>query len=288
MEMIDGKTNSIPLCFVFSSTDPLYGISSSYLTIEIPTEYGNTRLLCFTDDAKTLGKIGSISPSRGYISNFASYFGGILLSYGRDDSVEYSYIKESEHLDFAQTPGYCYTEYNSFIYTNADLVNAFIKNSKIDQAGSDTVNLPYDFPLIGDKVNSLGTAATNIAISYSDGNSTAINYSSSEECYFLCKNNSVSNDLLNDRPLKYDNVFILYADSTTHESESVTQLVMDTYTSGSGLYMTRGEYVEVKWQRTNDGSLLFNDINGNKLIVNRGTTYIGIVKSSAKSTVKIS
>ena len=68
-----------PVCFVFSSADPLYGISSSYLTIEIPTEYGITRLLCFTDDAKTLGKIGSLAPSRGYISNLASYFWGILL-----------------------------------------------------------------------------------------------------------------------------------------------------------------------------------------------------------------
>ena len=70
-----------PLCLTFGSCDPLYGISSSYLTIELPTEYGNTRLLCFTDEAKQLGKIGSLAPSRGYISNLASYFGGVLLSY---------------------------------------------------------------------------------------------------------------------------------------------------------------------------------------------------------------
>ena len=91
LEIDAADSSRSPLCFVFSSTDPLYGISASYLTIEIPTEYGNTRLLCFADDAKTLGKIGSLAPSRGYISNLASYFGGILLYYGNDDSVQYEH-----------------------------------------------------------------------------------------------------------------------------------------------------------------------------------------------------
>ena len=288
LEMLDGRTQSRPLCFVFSSTDPLYGISSSYLTIEIPTEYGNTRLLCFTDDAKTLGKIGSISPSRGYISNFASYFGGILLSYGVDDAVEYTHIPKGDQLDFSAISGYCYSEYSSFNYTNADLVNAFINNSKVDQAMSDAPDLPYSFPEHGDKVSLSGNSATTVIISYSEGNSTGISYSTGEECYFVSKNNSVSNDLLNDKPLKYDNVFILYSDSTTYESESTTQLVMDTYTGGKGVYMYGGEYVDISWHRNDDGSLVFLDSDGTRLTVNRGASYIGIVKSSAKSSVKIS
>ena len=135
-----------PLCIVMSSTDPLYGISSSYLTIEIPTEYGKTRLLCFTDDTDQLGKIGSLAPTRGYMSNLASYFGGVLLSYGNDDSFEYDYHSPSGHLNFAETTGYCYSEYNTFSYTNGDLVKAFISNSGVSTTlPKDTFKAPYDF-----------------------------------------------------------------------------------------------------------------------------------------------
>ena len=163
-----------PICLVFSSQDPLYGIASSYLTIEIPTEYGNTRLLCFTDDAKTLGKIGSLAPNRGYISNLASYFGGILLSYGTDDSIEYKYASPADTLDFKKTVGYCYSEYGSFVYTNADLVNAFLNNAKINQSLTEAVILPYAFEEDGQRVQFDGESANSISISYSDGNSTQL------------------------------------------------------------------------------------------------------------------
>ena len=277
-----------PICLVFSSQDPLYGISSSYLTIEIPTEYGNTRLLCFTDDAKTLGKIGSLAPSRGYISNLASYFGGILLSYGTDDSIEYNYKSPDAVLDFEKTIGYCYSEYNSFVYTNADLVSAFLNNSKINQSLVDEIVLPYTFASGDERLELKGESANSVSILYSDGNSSQLSYSVSEKCYLLSKNSSVKTDLLNDKTLKYDNAFILYANSTTYESEESTQLILDTYSKGDGIYMSGGRYMQIFWERTTDGNLLFYDSDGNKLTVNCGTSYIGFVKSSMKPSVKIS
>ena len=276
-----------PLCFVFSSQDPLYGISSSYLTIEIPTEYGNTRLLCFTDDAKTLGKIGSLAPSRGYISNFAAYFGGVLLSYGNDDTVDYDSLALGSHLDFLATTGYCYSEYNSFIYTNADLVNAIINNSNVNTNYTDVITLPYDFNNGDESINDETRIANTISISYSDGNSTHLVYSSTDECFYLSKNSGVKTDLLNDKMLKYENAFVLFADSTTYESDNATELIIDTYTKGTGLYFGNGSYVEISWERDADDNLVFYDDSGNKLSVNRGASYIGFVKSSMKSSVKI-
>ena len=277
-----------PLSFVFNSTDPLYGISSSYLTIELPIEYGNTRLLCFTDDAKTLGKIGSLAPSRGYIESLSAYYGGILLSYGSDDAIGYEYLKSSEKLDFLETVGYCYTEYNSFAYTNADLVNAFIKNSRVNQSSSEAVSLPYDFCAPDDKIDLIGETATGITITYSDGNTTQLSYSSYDKTYVYTKNSSIKNDLLNDKPLKYDNAFILYANSTTYETEDNIQFVLDTYTKGKGLYLCEGKYVPISWERDPSGTLVFYNAEGERLTVNRGTTYISFVKSSEAKSVKIS
>ena len=287
LEIDAADSSRSPLCFVFSSTDPLYGISASYLTIEIPTEYGNTRLLCFTDDAKTLGKIGSLAPSRGYISNLATYFGGILLSYGNDDSVKYEFLSTNAKLDFCETLGYCYTEYSSFVYTNADLVNAFLNNSKVNTVMSEPIKVPYVFCNVGERLDLNGNSANSVSVHYSDGNSTQLVYSNSDKCYLLSKNASADKDLLNDKTLRYDNAFILYADSTTYESAETTQLIMDTYSCGTGVYMADGKYIDIYWAKDPSGSLVFYNESGDILEVNRGTTYIGFVKSSMKSSVKI-
>ncbi len=277
-----------PLCIAVSSSEPLYGISSSYLTIEFPTEYGNTRFLCFTDEAKSLGKIGSLAPSRGYISNLATYFGGILLSYGTDDAFEYEYEEPRDVLDFSKISGYCYTEYNSFVYTNGDLVNAFLNNNKTNQSSSDGTKLPYSFPDNDTTLVLSGESALSVAITFSDSTSTQLNYSTYENGYILSKNSVLKNDLLNDRPLKYDNVFILYANSTTYETEDSTQLILDTYSKGCGIYASEGEYIKISWERDSSGNLVFYNTDGERLTVNRGTSYIALVKASSKSSVKIS
>ena len=277
-----------PLCITMESAVPLYGISSSYLTIEFPTEYGNTRLLCFTDEAETLGKIGSLAPSRGYISNIATCFGGVLLSYGSDDKFEYDFTASNNRLDFKETSGYCYSEYNSYVYTNGDLVTAFLNNSGISRASADKNPLPYLFSELSEAIVIDGERASSISISFADNSSTNLSYSISDEKYIFTKEGNLKNDLLNDKSLKYDNVFILYADSTTHETETDIQLILDTSTKGSGLYANGGKYIEITWERDASGSLLFYNAEGEILTVNRGTSYIAFAKSSTKASVKIS
>ena len=277
-----------PISVCIDSTSPLYGISSSYLTIEFPTEYGNTRFLCFTDEATSLGKIGSLAPSRAYISNFTSYFGGILLSYGYDDKFEYISVVPQSQLDFNGVSGYCYTEYNSFIYTNGDLVKAIINNSGIPQSYQECVKLPYDFLTYGKSVVLNGDKAEVVSLSFSSNSDTLLNYSYDDGIYYFTKNGSVKKDLLNDKAICYDNVFVLYADAITYETEASTQMIIDTYTSGTGIYATRGKYVEIAWERDESGNLVFYNHSGERLDVNRGTSYIAFVKASNKSSVQIS
>ena len=277
-----------PLCLILSSQDPLYGISSSYLTIEFPIEHGDTRLMCFTDTAQTLGKIGSLAPSRGYISNFATYFGGVLLSYGNDDTFEYEYYMPNNELDFKNTTGYCYTEYNTLVYTNGDLISAFLNNSRINTVVYGSTILPFDFnqvdasPLLGDNY------ATNIVIRYSESNSTELVYSSIEGKYYFSKNSTGKSDLLNDKILAYDNIFVLYADSTTHETADSTQMILNTTDGGKGVYISNGRRTDITWIRDVSGNLCFFDDEGEKLVINRGSSYIAFSKSSNEALIKIS
>lgn len=277
-----------PLCVVLSSQDPLYGISSSYMTVEMPVEYGNTRILCFTDSAQYLGKIGSIAPSRGYISNIATYLGGVLLSYGYDDMFDYEYYTPESSLDFSAISGYCYTEYNTMNYTNGDLVSAFINNAKINTVTTGSPSRPYDFCEVENSIIKTDKSASNIIISFSDDNHTELTFSDTENKYLFSKNSGSKTDLLNDKVISYDNAFVLFADSTTYETSDSTQLILNTLEGGKGYYISNGAFCDITWSRDTSGNLVFFSHDGSKLIINRGTSYIAFVKSSVESTVKVS
>ncbi len=274
-----------PICFVFDPSAPLYSISSAYLVVDLPTENG-TRLLCFTDNALENGKIGSIAPTRGYISNIAAYFGAILVADGNDGSVQYEGkpLKDG-FLDLSDNIGYHYTEFNDYVYTNSDLLTALIKNTKTSTVKVTDPSVPYVFPEYYADAIVGRESATSIQITHSS-ESTALTYMPSDGKYSVKKNGVQLYDNINNEELSYDNVFLLFADSTTYETAEYTESVVDTLSGGTGKYMTQGTYVDITWTVTQDG-LIFLDENGEKLTVNRGTSYVSFIKSSLEDKVII-
>ena len=288
LEITEEEQHIKPLCFTFSTDAPIYGLSSSYLVVELPCENGKTRFAAFFDDATSIGKIGSIAPTRGYISNIVSYFGGLPLSLGSDQKVKYDSLHISDGmLDISKNTGYHYTEYNDYAYTNGDLLNALIKNTNISTVRTETPSVPYCFADYSKPLYLNGESAVSITVPYSDGNSTELMYSDSDKSYTLLKNGTVKTDLINDKACKYDNVFILFADSTTYETSEYTECVLNTASSGTGKYASMGKYVDITWSVDTDGNLTFFDKDSKKLTVNRGTSYISFTKSSTISKISI-
>ena len=71
-----------------------------------------------------------------------------------------------------------------------------------------------------------------------------------------------------------------------YESAEATELVMNTADRGTGYYATMGTVIKIRWEASESGSLCFYTEDGEKLTVNRGSSYIGFVKSSLHSSVK--
>ncbi len=289
METTQENSNKKPLCFVFDTNSALYGISSSFLTIELPTESGKTRYLIFSDNATATGKIGTLAPTRNYINNLIMSFGGVLFSYGNDDSFEYKHLEnEGCCFDFKENIGYHYTEYTEYAYTNADLIKAFIKNIGVNTVFTENPQMPYDFIPPETEGKKLDKSAKSVIINFGNGNSTELKYSKEENKYKLTKNNQSVTDLLNDKEQLYTNAFILFANSTTYETENATQSVLDTMGGGRGYYLTGGEYEEIFWNYDEDGNLIFLNSNGERLKINRGTSYIAFQKASLSGSISFS
>ncbi len=275
-----------PTAFVIDSASPLYGVSESDILAELPTEDGKTRLVSITTDLSRLWKIGSLTQTRGYISNLAKYFSSSLVSVGCDDKVSYDSIQVDWHFDLSQNIGHHYTEYTDYNYTNGDLIRAGLANTGIQP--SSPVKLPFNFnDFTNDEL--YGSAkAHSVTIPFSQSSRTELSYSESDGMYSITKSGTQGAVSSSRDFAKFKNCFVLFANSVTYESLSGVQTVMNTLGEGYGLYFTNGTVTQISWTANASGELIFYTSDSVKLVVNRGTSYIAYMKSSRSEEVKFS
>ncbi len=283
LEATEEIFQSAPLAFIMENNN-CYGISHTDILVELPTEDGNTRLISFITDKSELWKIGSITSGRGYIGNVIKYFGGIAVQNGIDDKIAYEGCDVTA-LDFAIKNGFHYTEYTSKAYTNCDLIDAGLKSYGLTDYCDGSISLPYAFNAFGEEDIKYEKKAREISISKENGSTLQLEYNGENDKYTYAENGIAKTDVLNGSTIDFTNCFILFADSVTYDNSDGSQMVMDTIGSGSGYYITNGSYNEIKWVATASGTMSFYLSSGEKLVINRGNSYICYVKSSKTDSV---
>lgn len=287
LEVTEEAAGRLPISFILDPTLPLYGASASPLTIEFPIENGRTKLLVYSDKATSLGKIGSINPTRGYISNMLKYFGGAMISLGTEDIIGYDTVDTAANImDLSKMIGYHYTE-TDYAFTNGDLLRAAISSSMISMEMKSTPRLPFVFVDIDEEERSFESKASLISIMYSSENKTELLYDNESKKYSYLKSGEKKSDMLNASNIEFDNAFILFADSATYETTKGTELILSTVGSGCGYYLTGGTYTAIRWVADTD-TMTFYDEYDNKLVINRGTSYISFVKATALDQIEFS
>lgn len=285
LEVSEEIADKAHLAFVMNPNLPIYGISNAELLSEIPTEDG-TRYLAFISDIDNLWKIGSLTPTRGYISNIAKYYGSVTVANGCDDSIQYGKCDTNGMALDLSNGSYHYTEFTSNVYTNRDLLSSGILTSGIDQSMISAPTLPYDFPDFGSEPIAFdGGSVIKITINRGRDSVSDLIYNSETGKYTLCKNGMAVTDSLNGKTASFDNCFVLSADSITYDNAESNQMVMDTIGQGKGYYFTGGSFTEISWVGCDDGTLTFFTTDGERLKANRGTTYISFIKSSKTDSI---
>ena len=285
LEVNEDMAKGAHLAFVMNPQLPAYGISGAELLCELPTEDG-TRYVAFISDVKSLWKIGSIIPTRGYISNLIKYFGGVTVANGCDDSIQYNKCDTScTTLDLSRLNCH-YTEFTNNVYTNRDLLSTGIINSGIDPSALPAPILPYVFPDFGsDPISFNEGTAVKITVTRGKESVSELVYNSESRQYILYNSGVPLTDSLNGKIAYFDNCFILSADSVTYDNAQCSQMVMDSIGQGKGYYFTGGSFTEINWHGSEDGTLTFYTLDGERLIANRGRSYISFIKSSKTDSI---
>ena len=284
LEVSAEQFSTTPIGLVVDPAMPLYGISGADLTIEFPLENGKSRILTYSTNSAMLWKVGSLAPTRDFISSATKLFGGIVISYGRDDIISYPAPDSSKSwLDISTGSEYYYLENSLHVYTSKDMIShALDRNHSIVE--STYLNAPYSFSestVIG------ANKATTIIIPYSISNETELYYSEATGQYLYFKSGARKVDMLNGKNIAYTNVFTLFASTTTYEKADGTELVVDTSSGGKGYYASKGYVTEFRWSVDENGNLEFKTLSGEKLSVNPGNSYISYYKASCSSSVII-
>ncbi len=282
LEVTEDELNNSPLAFLVDTAAPLYGISGADITIELPLENGRTRLLIFKTKTDTLWKIGSLAPARDFISSLTNLFGGTVVSYGRDDIIRYDAEDHTDDtLDLSKISGSYNVENAKYVYSGIERIkDAMDKSSKTNY--SSYASMPF---ILSDTEITGTSSATAITLPYSENFGTDLYYSERTGSYTLYKSSQKAIDKLSGTDVTYKNVFVLFANSTTYETSDGKELVIDTYSGGSGYYASNGQMTEISWQINEDGSLLFKTLSGDVLEVNKGNSYIAYYKTSVSSDV---
>ena len=284
LEITENLVNKTPLGFVVNPSLPLYGLSNSELVIEFPTEIGDTRLLAYTTNDSLLWKVGSLTKTRDFISSSSNFFGGVVISNGEDDLVQYNAWDSSKvHLDISKYTDCYYIENTTYVYTSKDMIDTAIgRNTALGDSPYKSAPFYFcenDTQVIG------AAAATTVSLPYSEVHKSEFYYSEQSNEYLFFKDGKRKVDMLTGKNISFTNIFVLFANSTTYERSDGTELVLDTTSGGKGYYFSHGYSTEITWSINTDGELEFKTLDGQRLIVNRGNSYIGYYKSSIISNV---
>ncbi|MBE6536745.1 MAG: DUF3048 domain-containing protein [Ruminococcaceae bacterium] len=271
--------NRIPFAMITNPLAPLYGVSDSELTVEIPIENGNTRLMIYKTDISNLGKLGAFVSARNYISQLTAFFGGAIISAGNDDIISYASLKSGYVFDLTKHSDAIYIENGKNMYTDSESITNIAKDENVDLFTYRRPSLPFDFSEFGQRIFG-NTEANDVYIPYNNDNKTNLIYDTESQTYVLYKNDRIKTDMLNGKSMEYKNVFVLFADVITYETAYGTESVVKTGSEGKGYYISNGTLTEIKWSVDASNNLIFRNLNGTKLTVNRGNSYISYYKSS--------
>lgn len=289
LECTEEISRSRPIAYVLDPASPLYGASSAEMIFEFPTETSGTRLLVIDTDLSKTPKLGSLAPTRDYISNVSCFLSAITVANGNDGrKINGACDVSKSYFDLSANAGYFYTEYSHFVYSNCDLINAGLRNTGINLSLSKEIALPFRFAELNTEATPGKINAGEVILPFSEDSEVELYYSRETKKYAYVKDGTPVSDKLGDVPLSFDNVFVLFADTVTYEGSDSTEMVMNTMGEGRGFYITGGFAREIKWQSDAGGTITYTDESGEKITVNRGVSYTGFIKSSKINNVSFS
>ena len=277
---------------------PQAGLNDAYMVYEIIVEGEQTRLMALFK-GKDLSKVGPIRSSRHYFLDYALENDAIYVHYGWSPKAksDISSLKVNNiNGIFESTKSFWRVKdklapHNAVTSTKKILEIA--KRKKYTRTSSKESVLNYTTKEVNLED---GTIATNIKLPYSRFYSVTYKYNEETKTYTRYYNDkkkgkwksTIQKDWVTKEPVTTKNIIVTFAKNTPlNDGSGKDRQNLSNIGTLDGYYITNGKAIKIKCTKTSrKEQTVYKDLQGNKIDVNDGNTFVQIVPLNAKVTIE--
>ena len=255
------------------------GVTYADIVFETEVEGGITRMMAvFSDISKVPEDIGSVRSARVVFPHIAMGLGAVYFHAGSDDEYCTPEMKNIgiNSVDINRYAQYSFRKKNGLssehtLFTDTEHLNKAIADYDF---GKVKKTEPFaNFAKDGETVTPGGSPAVKIEVPFSSGYVTKFTYDSATGKYNKQKPSGSCKE-------SYKNIIILRT-AMSHYPNGKHRLI--DLTSGTGYYASNGMFQEIKWSKGDaEDAFVFTNMDGTPLTINVGSSYVGIMKDSAR------
>ncbi len=297
LKIMDPESKSRPYAVMINNNSAVWkyqsGMNEAYIVYEMLVEGGITREMALFKDTNT-AKIQSIRSSRHYFIDYALENDAIYVHWGQSPQAQ----ADLKNLKINNINGLYYE--NSYFFRDKTIPKTVGMEHKgytsMESLKKGTSKLGYrttteNDSLLSYNIDSIDLTkyenvqdAKYIEIPYSSSYKAKFFYDEETKLYKRSQNNTELIDYTSKERITTKNIIVYNVKYKTVDSKGRQE--MENIGSGGGYFITEGKAVPITWEKSSrSGRTVYKYKDGSKLIVNDGTTYIGI-EPSGKS-VKI-
>lgn len=269
---------------------PQAGLNKTYLVYEIIVEGGETRLMALFK-GQDVDVVGPVRSSRHYFLDYAMENDAIYAHYGwspkaKRDISSYS-INNINGIFYGRPTFWRISTkrapHNAMTSTKQLLKAAKNKKYRTTSDATSVLNYASEEVTLED-----GIPATQIKIPHSYLHSVSYKYNEKTGRYTRYARGVLQKDYSTGKSFTTKNLIIMFAnnsvlnDGTTKDRQNLHNI--GTF---NGYYITNGKAIKIKCTKEDRTSkTIYKDLQGNKIEVNDGNTWINICPKKAKVTIK--
>lgn len=289
----EDKAASRPYAIMMSNIEvaaPQSGISQAGILYECLVEGGITRFMGVFDNFDT-DRIGSVRSARHYYVSIADEYDAIYVHYGQSKYTQDVLDKlKVENLSGLTSVG------STVFYRDSNIKaphNAFasyegivkgMEKMKYRTTYRDNMTSHYDF-YKDDTDLANGTAANKVTIPFSKKYSPVFEYDTANKVYKRSQFGKAHIDANTKEQLTFKNLILQFVEESTMDEKGRQDMNLSN-ASGNGYYISNGKCVKITWKKNeSEESMSYFDESGNKLTVNTGKTYIGLVPTTKANNI---
>lgn len=268
---------------------PQAGLNKAYMVYEIIVEGGETRLMALFKGVD-VDKIGPVRSARHYFIDYAMENDAIYTHFGQSPQAQ-SDIKKYNINDIngISEDGMTFwrvkekaAPHNAVTNTKKLLESAKNKGYKTTSTKESVLNY------VTEEVNlEEGQTAYEVTIPHSDLQTVKYVYNSDSKVYTRYARGKKQTDWESKEDITTKNIIITFCNNyTLSDSENKGRQGLKNTGTFDGYYITNGKAIKIKCIKNNrEETTQYQDMNGNKIQVNDGNTFVNICPTNA--SVKI-